>query len=81
MGEPRVPAIGSIVTLPTGPDDDAVDYEVMPPCEDQHSGHWWCVLHRYGPTNNLETANHIASHGDGVCEIVWVCHQHGPEGD
>jgi hypothetical protein len=40
-------------------------------------GHWVCITHGKGFSNNMEMNAH--SHARGRHRLAWICHQHGPE--
>ncbi len=52
--------------------------KVQGPCEDIHSGHWYCLTHHKGFENQMTKDGHI-HHGNH--KLVWMCHRHGLEID
>lgn len=55
----------------------AFEVEVLPPCDDKHGGHWYCLTHALGFNNQLEKDLHVIDGGEH--RLTWVCHEHGPE--
>jgi len=54
------------------------DVIVLSACADKTNGHWACVTHpgaRFA--HNFDKDTHI--NDSKVHELVWVCHEHGPE--
>ncbi len=54
-----------------------VKRKVGPACADSLNGHWACVPCKEDFQNNLQKDCHI--NGCGRHELVWLCHEHGPE--
>ena len=69
---------GDEIKLLVGPSHDRQWWitAALAPCESQHGGHWFCLTHNEGFQNQLQKDGHI-NRGDH--ELVWMCHEHGPE--
>ena len=50
--------------------------EVLPPCEDKTSGHWYCTTHKKAFLNQWEKDSHIHR---GKHTLGWFCLRHGLE--
>lgn len=50
--------------------------EVSTACK-QNKGNWYCNTHREGFQNQFHMHSHTKDSRNH--EIVWMCHEHGPE--
>ena len=55
---------------------DGESHTVKPQCEEKQDGHWYCLTHQEGFSNQLMKDIHI---DDRAHILTWICHAHGPE--
>lgn len=56
-------------------DDFGDEHTVAEAC-DLKGGHWYCITHREGFSTQIAMHAHTSR---GEHELVWICHEHGPE--